>query len=56
MWRHVYGPCCCCWTPRAWLAPSRDEFVGDLEEYKAALEAEIVALEKRIQALREKKA
>jgi hypothetical protein len=30
--------------------------VGDLEEYKAALEAEIVALEKRIQALREKKA
>jgi hypothetical protein len=55
MWRRGYGACCCS-GPGLWLPPSREEFVRDLEEYKAALESEILALEKRIHALKEKAA
>lgn len=42
--------------PWGWQAPTtKDEVVEDMETYKAELEAEITALEKRISALREKK-
>jgi hypothetical protein len=39
-----------------WQAPAtKDEVVEDMETYKAELEAEITALEKRINAMKEKK-
>lgn len=42
--------------PWGWQAPTtKDEVVEDMETYKAELEAEITALEKRISALKEKK-
>jgi hypothetical protein len=34
---------------------TRDEVVQDMQDYKAQLEAEITALEKRINGLKEKK-
>jgi hypothetical protein len=38
-----------------WQAPmTKDEVVEDMEDYKAQLEAEITALEKRINTLKEK--
>ncbi len=50
------GPCGCnCAGPGFFWPRSRDEVVEDLEDYKASLESEITTLEKRIQALREKK-
>lgn len=33
---------------------TKDEVVGEMEDYKAQLEAEITALEKRISTLKEK--
>lgn len=42
-----YGPR---WASR----PTRDEFVEELEAYKADLEAEIQSLERRLQTLRSK--
>ncbi len=42
-----YGPQ---WASR----PTKEEFVQDLEDYKADLEAEIQALEHRLQTLRSK--
>jgi len=39
------------WQP----AMTRDEVVQDMQDYKAQLEAEITALEKRINGLKEKK-
>lgn len=47
------GGCHCGGPGRMWPA-SRDQFVEELEEYKASLEWEIAALERRIKALREK--
>ena len=50
------GQCgCCCSGPGYFWPRSRDEFVDELEDYKAGLESEITALEKRIQNLKEKK-
>ena len=38
-----------------WRNPlTKDEVVGEMEDYKAQLEAEITALEKRINSLKEK--
>lgn len=38
-----------------WQPPmTNDEVVGEMEDYKARLEAEITALEKRINSLKEK--
>jgi hypothetical protein len=38
-----------------WQAPAtKDEMVDEMEDYKARLEAEITALEKRIKSLKEK--
>lgn len=56
MRRYGYGlhTCCDCRGP-VWGVPvSREEIVGELEDYKITLESEIVTLEKRIKALKEK--
>ncbi|MCL4356189.1 MAG: DUF5320 domain-containing protein [Nitrososphaerota archaeon] len=50
------GQCgCSCSGPGYFRPTSRDEAVEELEDYKAGLESEITALEKRIQSLKEKK-
>ncbi|MDG7009604.1 MAG: DUF5320 domain-containing protein [Nitrososphaerota archaeon] len=50
------GHCgCSCSGPGYFRPTSRDEAVEELEDYKAGLESEITALEKRIQSLKEKK-
>ncbi|MDG6918696.1 MAG: DUF5320 domain-containing protein [Nitrososphaerota archaeon] len=50
------GQCGCnCSGPGYFWPRSRDEAVEELEDYKAGLESEITALEKRIQSLKEKK-
>jgi hypothetical protein len=65
MGRFGYGHCdCVChgghgWYGRrgiwGWQPPmTKDEVVGEMEDYKAQLEAEITALEKRISSLKEK--
>ncbi len=46
-----YGPD---YGPRWASRPTKDEFVEDLEAYKAELEAEIQSLERRLQTLRSK--
>jgi len=63
MGRHGFGHCDCnchegpnmyghAW---GWRTPmTKDEVVGEMEDYKARLEAEITALEKRISTLKEK--
>ena len=56
--RYGYGwgaSCSCPCTGPAWAVPtSRNEFMGELEDYKVTLETEIATLEKRIKALKEK--
>lgn len=48
------GQCGCCCGP-VWAYPrSRDEVVEEMEDYKASLESEIAALEKRIKSVKEK--
>ncbi len=50
------GQCGCnCCGPGYFGPISRDEAVDELQDYKASLESEIAALEKRIQALKERK-
>lgn len=50
------GPCgCSCSGPGSFWPRSRDEVVEDLQDYKASLESEITALEKRIQTVKERK-
>ena len=50
------GHCGCdCSGPGYYRPRSRDEFVEELEDYKAGLESEVTALEKRIQGLKAKK-
>ena len=49
------GQCGCYCGGPSWAYPSsRDEVVEEMEGYKASLESEIAALEKRIKALKEK--
>jgi hypothetical protein len=48
-WHGGYGPAWA-WEPAA----TKDEVLEDMQDYKAELEAEITALEKRINTLREK--
>ncbi len=49
------GQCCCqCGCAGSASPRSREEIVGEMEEYKANLESEIAALEKRINAVKEK--
>lgn len=60
-----HGDCGCCHDDASWYgrgpawawqpAMTRDDVVQDMEDYKAQLEAEITALEKRISSLKEKK-
>jgi chaperonin cofactor prefoldin len=50
------GLCGCnCSGPGFYWPRSRNEVVEEMEEYKASLESEIRALEKRIQTLKGKK-
>ncbi len=57
------GHCGCgCHTGPSWYGPgygsystpTKDEVVEEMEDYKARLEAEITALEKKINSLKEK--
>jgi hypothetical protein len=49
------GQCGChCGGPGSASPRSREEIVGEMEEYKANLESEITALEKRINAVKAK--
>jgi len=58
-WEHCH---CNCHAGPAWYSrgygsystPTKDEVVEEMEDYKARLEAEITALEKRINSLKEK--
>jgi hypothetical protein len=56
---HRYGGGCQCGCncsgPSNYWPRTRDEVVEELEGYKASLESEITTLEKRIQALKERK-
>ncbi len=45
---------CNCSGPGYYWPRSRDEVVDELQDYKASLESEIVALEKRIESLKGK--
>lgn len=58
--RYGYGGrwgdyCSCPCAGPAWAWPtSKEEFVDELQDYKARLESEVVALEKKIKAVKEK--